>query len=142
MACFLDCAVSTFEAFCRPAGWLGVAISLVFDPVDCYGKHLFEHWNAAAILSEELKDQYLLNEAKLSIFSERVNLVAFINGQSETCFSTPCISFLKSPRGLQNLFDSGRYQSGSAEIFTWARYIVLIRQARSRTLVQKWTWRI
>lgn len=62
----------------------------------CYGNHLFEHWNAAALSSEELKDQYLHNEAELSSFSGRVNLFAFTNGQPDTCFSTRDVALLKS----------------------------------------------
>lgn len=65
-------------------------------PLVCYGNHLFEHWNAAALSSEELKDQYLHNEAELSSFSARVNLFAFTNGQPDTCFSALDVALLKS----------------------------------------------
>jgi peptidoglycan/xylan/chitin deacetylase (PgdA/CDA1 family) len=65
-------------------------------PLVCYGNHLFEHWNAAALSSEELKDQYLRNEAELSSFSGRVNLFAFTNGQPDTCFSTRDVALLES----------------------------------------------
>lgn len=65
-------------------------------PMVCYGNHFFEHWNAAALSSEELKDQYLRNEAELSSFSSRVNLFAFTNGQPDTCFSTRDVALLKS----------------------------------------------
>jgi len=65
-------------------------------PLVCYGNHLFEHWNAAALSSEELEDQYLHNEAELSSFSGRVNLFAFTNGQPDSCFSTRDVALLKS----------------------------------------------
>lgn len=65
-------------------------------PLVCYGNHLFEHWNAAALSLEELKCQYLQNEAELISFSGRVNLFAFTNGQPDTCFSTRDVALLKS----------------------------------------------
>ncbi len=61
-----------------------------------YGNHLFEHWNAVALSSEELKEQYLRNEAALAGFAARVNLFAFTNGQPDTCFSKRDLALLQS----------------------------------------------
>ena len=62
----------------------------------CYGNHLFEHWNAAALNPEDLRKQYLLNEAELSSFSSRINLFAFTNGQPNTCFTERDVKLLKA----------------------------------------------
>jgi peptidoglycan/xylan/chitin deacetylase (PgdA/CDA1 family) len=56
------------------------------SPSVCFGNHLFEHWNAAALCSEELKLQYLDNEAALSILANKINMFAFTNGQPIICF--------------------------------------------------------
>ncbi len=65
-------------------------------PLISYGNHLLEHWNAVALSSEELKNQYLSNEVALADFSARVNLFAFTNGQPDSCFSWRDVVLLKS----------------------------------------------
>lgn len=66
------------------------------NPLVCYGNHLFEHWNAAALSVDELRAQYLDNENALSVFANTVNLFAFTNGQPITCFSQRDVDVLRS----------------------------------------------
>jgi hypothetical protein len=56
------------------------------SPFVCFGNHLFEHWNATALSSEELRLQYLNNEAALLRFANKINMFAFTNGQPIICF--------------------------------------------------------
>ena len=60
-----------------------------------FGNHLFNHWNAAALSSEELEEQYSRNEHALSMLQNKVNLFAFTNGQPETCFSSRDVDLLQ-----------------------------------------------
>lgn len=66
------------------------------SPLVCYGNHLFEHWNAAALSPDELSSQYLDNETALSGLANTVNLFAFTNGQPVTCFSQQDVEVLHS----------------------------------------------
>ena len=52
-----------------------------------YGNHLYDHWNAAALSQEELKEQYRLNELALDHYDSSLKLFAFTNGKPEICFS-------------------------------------------------------
>ena len=52
-----------------------------------YGNHLYDHWNAAALSQEELKEQYRLNELALEPYHSSLKLFAFTNGKPEICFS-------------------------------------------------------
>lgn len=53
-----------------------------------YGNHLFEHWNAPALVIEDFQREYSANEEALSHLTNSINLFAFTNGQPGTCFST------------------------------------------------------
>lgn len=66
------------------------------SPLVCYANHLFEHWNAAALSPDELRAQYVNNEAALSGFANTVNLFAFTNGQPVTCFSRENVELIRS----------------------------------------------
>lgn len=46
-----------------------------------YGNHLFDHWNAPALCTEEFEDQYKKNEVALSQLMNYVNLFSFTNGR-------------------------------------------------------------
>lgn len=85
-----------------------------------YGNHLFEHWNAAALSPEELRDQYLRNEAALSGFAARVNLFAFTNGQPDTCFSKRDLALLKS-MGAGRVFSTAGGVNQASEGFLLGR---------------------
>jgi len=80
-----------------------------------YGNHLFEHWNAAALSSEELKDQYLNNERALSDFAAKVNLFAFTNGQPVTCFTKRDIELLKALGAGRVFSTAGGINQNSSE---------------------------
>ena len=60
-----------------------------------YGNHLFDHWNAPALSTEEFKEQYKKNEVALSQLKNSVNLFSFTNGQPGTCFSDREVDLLK-----------------------------------------------
>ena len=62
----------------------------------CYGNHLFEHWNAAALTADEFEKQYMENEAALAGFSRKVNLFAFTNGRPQTCFTLRDVESLRA----------------------------------------------
>jgi peptidoglycan/xylan/chitin deacetylase (PgdA/CDA1 family) len=62
----------------------------------CFGNHLFEHWNAIALRPEELRSQYLDNEAALSGFANKVNMFAFTNGHPIICFDQRDVEILYS----------------------------------------------
>jgi len=59
-----------------------------------FGNHLFDHWNVAALSSEELKEQYVKNEIALSQFKNSINFFAFTNGQPEICFTKRDVAFI------------------------------------------------
>ena len=61
-----------------------------------FGNHLFNHWNVAALSSEELKEQYLKNEIALSQLKNSVNFFAFTNGVPEICFTKRDVEFIKN----------------------------------------------
>jgi peptidoglycan/xylan/chitin deacetylase (PgdA/CDA1 family) len=86
-------------------------------PLISYGNHLFEHWNAVALSPDELKDQYLYNEAELVKFSSRVNLFAFTNGQPDSCFSWRDIDLLKSLGAGRVFSTAGGVNRGRDEFF-------------------------
>lgn len=75
------------------------------NPLVCFGNHLFEHWNAIALTSDELKNQYLNNEYAMSKFASKVNLFAFTNGQPNTCFSMRDIELLNN-LGVSRVFSA------------------------------------
>ena len=85
-----------------------------------YGNHLFEHWNAVALSSEELKNQYLRNEAALASFAARVNLFAFTNGQPDTCFSKRDLALLQS-MGVGRVFSTAGGVNQASEGFLLGR---------------------
>ncbi len=62
----------------------------------CFGNHLFEHWNAAALTSEEFIESYTLNKEALKNLVSNINLFAFTNGRPFTCFTMREIIILKS----------------------------------------------
>lgn len=64
-------------------------------PLVCYGNHLFEHWNAVALSTGELENQFINNKRALSSFFGHTNLFAFTNGQPMTCFNERDIKVLK-----------------------------------------------
>lgn len=59
-----------------------------------FGNHLFEHWNACALSTDELDEQYKKNEVALSQLENKINLFAFTNGQPETCYSQRDVDIL------------------------------------------------
>ena len=61
-----------------------------------YGNHLYDHWNANALSSDEFKTEYKKNDEFLSQFKNYLNLFAFTNGKPETCFTQKHIDLLKS----------------------------------------------
>lgn len=65
-------------------------------PLVCFGNHLFEHWNAAALTADEFKKQYQDNEAALNGLSNKVNLFAFTNGRPNICFTLRDLALLKA----------------------------------------------
>jgi peptidoglycan/xylan/chitin deacetylase (PgdA/CDA1 family) len=65
-------------------------------PLVCYGNHLFDHWNAAALTADELEKQYLDNEAALSGLASKINLFAFTNGQPQICFTLRDVELLRA----------------------------------------------
>ena len=60
-----------------------------------YGNHLYDHWNANALSSDEFKLEYKKNDEFLSQFKNYLNLFAFTNGKPETCFTQKHIDLLK-----------------------------------------------
>ncbi|NDH68722.1 MAG: hypothetical protein EBY22_12625 [Gammaproteobacteria bacterium] len=85
----------------------------------CYGNHLFEHWNAAALTAAEFEKQYLDNEAALSGLASKVNLFAFTNGRPQICFTLREVELLKG-MGAGKIFstaggvnqDKGKFLQG------------------------------
>jgi len=70
-----------------------------------FSSHFFDHWNAAALSSTELEDQYILNENELVNYSSYLNLLAFTNGKPNSCFNQENIKVLKD-LGVTKLFSS------------------------------------
>jgi len=68
-----------------------------------FGNHLFDHWNAVALSSDELKEQYSKNEIALSQFNNSINFFAFTNGQPVTCYTDRDITLLKK-LGAKKIF--------------------------------------
>jgi peptidoglycan/xylan/chitin deacetylase (PgdA/CDA1 family) len=52
-----------------------------------YGNHLFEHWNCQALSQEEFAYNVHMNQERLKIFKNFINLFSFPNGQPEICFN-------------------------------------------------------
>lgn len=85
----------------------------------CYGNHLFDHWNAAALTAAEFEKQYLDNEAALSGLASKVNLFAFTNGRPQICFTLREVELLKG-MGAGKIFstsggvnqDKGKFLQG------------------------------
>jgi|LauGreSBDMM110SN_4_FD.fasta_scaffold01089_3 peptidoglycan/xylan/chitin deacetylase (PgdA/CDA1 family) len=75
------------------------------SPFACFGNHLFEHWNAIALSPDELKSQYLDNEAALLRFANKVNMFAFTNGQPKICFDQRDVEILHS-LGAEKIFST------------------------------------
>tara|TARA_B100000035_G_scaffold315221_1_gene334515 strand:- start:1136 stop:2083 length:948 start_codon:yes stop_codon:yes gene_type:complete len=61
-----------------------------------YGNHLYDHWNANALSSDEFKNEYQKNEEFLSQFKNYLNLFAFTNGKPGTCFTQEHVDMLKT----------------------------------------------
>jgi len=61
-----------------------------------YGNHLYDHWNANALSSDEFKIEYQKNEEFLSQFKNYLNLFAFTNGKPGTCFTQKHVDMLKN----------------------------------------------
>ena len=70
-----------------------------------YGNHLFQHWNACALNSEQFEQQYAENEKALALFKSRVNLFAFTNGQPGTCWTERDVALLRG-LGAVRIFSS------------------------------------
>ena len=70
-----------------------------------FGNHLFEHWNARALSTEEFVEQYQKNKEVLTRFSNAGNFFAFTNGQPDSCFSNTEIQILQG-MGAPAIFSS------------------------------------
>lgn len=81
-----------------------------------YGNHFFRHWNAAALSAVELAEQYVKNEDCLKQFANYLPMVAFTNGQPESCFTNPDITNLEKLGALKIFPASGRYNRKPADL--------------------------
>ncbi len=70
-----------------------------------YGNHFFDHWNAQALRSDELEDQYELNEIELKKLSSYTGFFAFTNGKPNTCFDKNNVKLLRHLKA-KKLFSS------------------------------------
>jgi peptidoglycan/xylan/chitin deacetylase (PgdA/CDA1 family) len=59
------------------------------------GNHLFDHWNAAALSPDELREQFERNQAELSRLRNHSQLFAFPNGQPGTCWSSRDVGIVR-----------------------------------------------
>ncbi|MFH1441060.1 MAG: polysaccharide deacetylase family protein [Candidatus Omnitrophota bacterium] len=51
------------------------------------GNHLYNHYNAAILTPEDLKDSYITNENKLRKYSNNINCFSYPFGQPQTCYN-------------------------------------------------------
>ena len=75
------------------------------DELVYYANHFYDHWNAAALSSKELEEQYLSNDNELINYSSHINLLAFTNGKPNSCFNLDNLDSLKR-MGVKKLFSS------------------------------------
>lgn len=79
-----------------------------------YGNHLFDHWNASALSTEQFEDQYKKNEIALSKLKNSVNLFSFTNGR----FSWREISLLTLKElGAERIFSSAGCLNGDSNTY-------------------------
>ena len=70
-----------------------------------YGNHFYDHWNAAALSSHELEDQFLLNKKALGKYRSSIDFFAFTNGKPHTCFSIEDVHQLEA-LGARKIFST------------------------------------
>lgn len=70
-----------------------------------YGNHFYDHWNAAALSSHELEDQFLINKKALGKYRSSIDFFAFTNGKPQTCFSIEDVHQLEA-LGARKIFSS------------------------------------
>jgi peptidoglycan/xylan/chitin deacetylase (PgdA/CDA1 family) len=72
-----------------------------------FGNHLFDHWNSAALSSEEFIDQFQRNRLALKKLNVTSNLFAFPNGQPGTCFDDREIGLLNELKANKIFYSGG-----------------------------------
>jgi len=75
-------SVSYAGAFARPEDLAGSAANGLF-----LGNHLFNHYNAAQLPPDDLREQFLRNDAALSQYPNHVPLFSYPFGQPRTCYN-------------------------------------------------------
>lgn len=81
-----------------------------------YGNHLFDHWNSAALIDLEFKEQYLKNAVALEELNVTSNYFAFTNGQPGTCFGQREIKLLQE-LGAERIFYSSGYTNSETSTY-------------------------
>jgi hypothetical protein len=112
-----------------------------------YGNHLFDHWNASALTSDEFQENYIKNQEVLALLGNDIKMFAFPNGQPYTCFSQKQIDSLHSMGAARAFYSSG-YLNKDGDAFLlnrtalteldnsekklWSRYHIARIYAKSR----------
>ena len=85
------------------------------NPLVFFGNHFYNHYNAARLSDEELREQYFLNDRKILQYSNGRSLFAYPYGQPGMCFSERQTQLLRS-YGAKTVFcSSGRINRRAQE---------------------------
>ncbi|MEH6632315.1 MAG: polysaccharide deacetylase family protein [Halopseudomonas aestusnigri] len=98
-----------------------------------YGNHLFDHWNSAALSSEQFIQQYQENAQALQKINSESGFFSFTNGQPETCFSNREVEILQT-LGAGRIFFSKGYTNFDTQTYLLDRVFLLERENTSKRL--------
>jgi len=85
------------------------------------GNHLYNHYNSKNLTPEQLKKEYLINQEKLSIYKNSINMFSYPFGQPKRCFDSETNKLI-SELGAVKIFTA--YQ-----LFNKSENIILNRTA-------------
>ena len=78
------------------------------EPLVFFGNHFYNHYNAARLSDEQLRDQYLLNQARIDALPQGRPFFAYPFGQPGMCFSSYQTKLLQSWGAKAVFSSSGR----------------------------------
>ena len=105
------------RSFYGPFAHLKDLDSVSENPLVFFGNHLYNHYNAAQLSGEDLREQYLLNEQKILEYKNGRSMFSYPFGQPGTCFSPRETQLLHSLGAKAVFCSSGRINKGTPNGF-------------------------
>ncbi|OGX37434.1 MAG: hypothetical protein A3C36_01075 [Omnitrophica WOR_2 bacterium RIFCSPHIGHO2_02_FULL_52_10] len=96
------------RAFYGPFAGLSDLDAVRDNPLVFFGNHLYNHYNAAKLSDDELRQQYLLNDQKILHYPNGRSYFAYPFGQPNLCFTDRQTELLRSLGAKAVFSSSGR----------------------------------